>query len=140
MHSRCAHPSDTQENPVRLLTFARRSAPREARVGAMLGDSVVDLQTAEQAWSAATRTPAIIPDTMKGLLRLGVAGRERVQRVLDAARGDAGLVPGAVVAATDIIFLPPVMDADKFLCVGKNNRTHLDELRRNNLLKETPQE
>jgi acylpyruvate hydrolase len=125
---------------MRLLTFARRGAAQEARVGAMMGDAVLDLQAAEQAWSAAIRTPAIIPGTMKGLLRLGTPGRERVQSVLDAARRDPQSMQAAVLAQADISFLPPVMDADKFLCVGKNNRTHLDELRRNNLLKETPQE
>ena len=36
--------------------------------------------------------------------------------------------------------LPPVPDAEKFLCVGKNYRTHLEELRGNDLLAETPQE
>jgi 2-keto-4-pentenoate hydratase/2-oxohepta-3-ene-1,7-dioic acid hydratase in catechol pathway len=37
-------------------------------------------------------------------------------------------------------FLPPVPDADKFLCVGKNYRTHLEELRKNDLIKEMPGE
>ena len=35
---------------------------------------------------------------------------------------------------------PPVPDADKFLCVGKNYRQHLDELVKNDLLKEIPKE
>jgi 5-carboxymethyl-2-hydroxymuconate isomerase/acylpyruvate hydrolase len=35
---------------------------------------------------------------------------------------------------------PPVPDAEKFLCVGKNYKTHLAELRANDLLTETPQE
>lgn len=125
---------------MRLLTFARRSAPGSARIGVMLGDAVLDLQAAEQAWMAAGGAPAIIPGTMKGLLQLQSRGRERVQALLDHAWRAPEAQRGAMLAQGDVIFLPPVMDADKFLCVGKNNRTHLEELRRNNLLKETPQE
>lgn len=125
---------------MRLLTFARRSAASEARVGAMLGDSILDLQAAERAWSGRTGAAPIIPATMKGLLRLQAAGRERVQTLLDAARQSPQAHASALLPQSDAVFLPPVMDADKFLCVGKNNRTHLEELRRNNLLKETPQE
>lgn len=125
---------------MRLLTFARRSALHDARIGAMLGDSVLDLQVGERAWAASSGAACIIPGTMKGLLRLQAQGRERAQAVLDHARRSPQAQQDAILAQSDIVFLPPVMDADKFLCVGKNNRTHLEELRRNNLLKETPQE
>ncbi len=125
---------------MRLLTFARRAAAGDARVGAMLGDAVLDLQRAEHAWAGQKGVPAIIPDTMKGLLKLGPSGQARVKELLDHAGKNASAPGMAVLSQDDIVFLPPVMDADKFLCVGKNNRTHLDELRRNNLLKETPQE
>ena len=37
-------------------------------------------------------------------------------------------------------YLPPIGNADKFLCVGKNYRQHLEELQRTNLIKEIPQE
>jgi 5-carboxymethyl-2-hydroxymuconate isomerase/acylpyruvate hydrolase len=40
----------------------------------------------------------------------------------------------------DITYHPPIPDAEKFLCVGKNYRTHLAELRANKLLTETPEE
>jgi 2-keto-4-pentenoate hydratase/2-oxohepta-3-ene-1,7-dioic acid hydratase in catechol pathway len=43
-------------------------------------------------------------------------------------------------ALADITFLPPIPDANKFLCVGKNYRTHLEELKRTDLIKEMPQE
>ncbi|MGE5522282.1 MAG: fumarylacetoacetate hydrolase family protein [Rhodospirillaceae bacterium] len=125
---------------MRLLTFAQRRAPQNARIGAMLGDSVLDLQNAEQIWATGGGVSPIVPGTMKELLRLQTRGRERVQVLLDHARRSPDALRAAILAQSDIIFLPPVMDADKFLCVGKNNRTHLEELRRNNLLKETPQE
>ena len=47
---------------------------------------------------------------------------------------------GTPIAEAEITYHPPVPDAEKFLCVGKNYRTHLAELRANRLLAETPQE
>jgi len=46
----------------------------------------------------------------------------------------------SAIAEEEIVYHPPVPDAEKFLCVGKNYRTHLAELRANRLLTETPQE
>jgi 5-carboxymethyl-2-hydroxymuconate isomerase/acylpyruvate hydrolase len=39
-----------------------------------------------------------------------------------------------------VTYHPPIPDAEKFFCVGKNYRKHLEELRRNDLILETPQE
>jgi len=47
---------------------------------------------------------------------------------------------GLLLDAKNITYLPPITDAEKFLCVGKNYRTHLEELKRTNLIKEIPQE
>ncbi|MGD9946602.1 MAG: fumarylacetoacetate hydrolase family protein, partial [Burkholderiaceae bacterium] len=41
---------------------------------------------------------------------------------------------------SEIQFRPPVPDASKFLCVGKNYRSHLEELKRTDLIREIPQE
>ncbi len=104
---------------MRLLTFRLKSSP-VPRVGVRKANRILDL--AAHAF----------PPTMKGLLAGGPALLERV-RALDFARHDT-------LDESQIIYLPPVPDADKFLCVGKNYRTHLEELRRNQLLAETPQE
>jgi 2-keto-4-pentenoate hydratase/2-oxohepta-3-ene-1,7-dioic acid hydratase in catechol pathway len=64
-------------------------------------------------------------------------GRGRLKDVLSSALKDTD---GAVLAERNIHYLPPIPDADKFLCVGKNYRSHLEELRKNDLLTETPQE
>ncbi len=104
---------------MRLLTFRLKSSP-VPRVGVRKANRILDL--AGHAF----------PPTMKGLLAGGPALLERV-RALDFARHDT-------LDESQIIYLPPVPDADKFLCVGKNYRTHLEELRRNQLLAETPQE
>src|SRR5207244_12904156 len=69
------------------------------------------------------------PGRMKALLAGGRATLER-----------AGKASGPVLDERAIRYLPPIPDADKFLCVGKNYRQHLEALRRNELLAETPQE
>ncbi|WP_397475866.1 fumarylacetoacetate hydrolase family protein [Pusillimonas sp.] len=40
----------------------------------------------------------------------------------------------------DVIFQPPIPDAGKLLCVGKNYRAHLEELKRTDLIREMPSE
>jgi len=104
---------------MRLLTFRLKSNP-VPRIGVRRANRILDL------------TGHAFPPTMKGLLAGGPAVLERV-RALDFARHDT-------LDESQVIYLPPVPDADKFLCVGKNYRTHLEELRRNQLLAETPQE
>ena len=104
---------------MRLLTFRLKSSP-VPRIGVRKGSRILDL------------TGHALQPTMKGLLEGGPAVLERV-RALDFARHDT-------LDESQVIYLPPVPDADKFLCVGKNYRTHLEELRRNQLLAETPQE
>ena len=58
---------------MRLLTYATRARPDALRVGAMLDERVLDLQAAEAAWAENRRSTAVIPPTMKGLLRLETA-------------------------------------------------------------------
>ena len=78
---------------------------------------------------------------MKGLLALGEAGLARARAVLEYAGKNAAKLDKATLAPdADVHYLPPVPDADKFLCVGKNYRTHLEELKRNDLIKEMPGE
>src|SRR6267143_5269191 len=97
---------------MRLLTFCRNDNPAP-HVGVRQGTRVVDLG----------------PGRMKDLLAGGAATLER-----------AGKSSGPVLDEKDITYLPPIPDADKFLCVGKNYRQHLEELRANELLAEMPQE
>jgi acylpyruvate hydrolase len=104
---------------MRLLTFRLKSNP-VPRIGVRKGTRILEL------------SGHAFPPTMKALLAGGPAVLERV-RALDFARHDT-------LDESQVIYLPPLPDADKFLCVGKNYRTHLEELRRNRLLAETPQE
>src|SRR6266850_5109109 len=97
---------------MRLLTFCRNDNPAP-HVGVRQGTRVVDLG----------------PGRMKDLLAGGAATLERARKAT-----------GLLLDERAIRYLPPIPDADKFLCVGKNYRQHLEELRRNELLAETPQE
>src|SRR6266850_4159717 len=97
---------------MRLVTFTTASGP-SARLGVRQGKKIVDLG----------------PGRMKDLLARGPAAL----RSLDLAKHP-------VLDEAQISYLPPVPDAEKFLCVGKNYVQHLEELRKNDLLTETPQE
>jgi 2-keto-4-pentenoate hydratase/2-oxohepta-3-ene-1,7-dioic acid hydratase in catechol pathway len=108
---------------LRLATFSLRSTPQVARVGALRDGRMIDL---------APLVPAAT--SMKSLLAQGPAAmRDLATRVaaLNALSGHA---------LDQIVFLPPIPDANKFLCVGKNYRTHLEELKRTDLIRELPNE
>ena len=53
---------------------------------------------------------------------------------------DAAANPALLHDPASVTFLPVIPDAEKFLCVGKNYRQHLEELRRTDLIKEMPEE
>lgn len=118
---------------MRLITYATAAAPAP-RVGVRVGHRVLDIEAA----SRVDGEP--LPNSMKGLLREGRGALSRVQALARKAQSDAGRFAAAFSEERAIRFLPPVPDPDKFLCVGKNYRSHLDELKKNDLIKETPQE
>ncbi|MSQ51371.1 MAG: hypothetical protein EXR28_05730 [Betaproteobacteria bacterium] len=63
----------------------------------------------------------------------------KAPRGLDAARRLLDRPNAAALRdMADLSFLPPIPDSDKFLCVGKNYRTHLEELKRTDLIREIP--
>ena len=84
-----------------------------------------------------------LPTSIKNLAEMGRDGLERVSEVrahiakMEAAGRD---LDGVLVAEADVRFFPPVPDPSKFLAVGKNYSAHLEELKRNGLIKEMPNE
>jgi 2-keto-4-pentenoate hydratase/2-oxohepta-3-ene-1,7-dioic acid hydratase in catechol pathway len=100
---------------MRLGTFISQG---KTRVGVLRGDQIVDLLAA----------------SMKRFLAEGDAGLERARALLDKPPAER------LYALSSVRVLPPVPDADKFLCVGKNYRTHLEELKRTDLIREMPNE
>jgi 5-carboxymethyl-2-hydroxymuconate isomerase/acylpyruvate hydrolase len=119
---------------MRLVTFFLEGA-NAPRIGARLGHRLLDLVAAA---NLAGEPP--LPKRMKKLLAAGGAALDRVRELVAKARAEPKSFDAALIADREVRFLPPVPDADKFLCVGKNYRQHLDELRHNDLLTETPQE
>ena len=117
---------------MRLVTFT--SAGSAPRVGVRVGHRVLDIEAA----SRVNGEP--LPSTMRSLLREGRGKLSRVQALAKAAQSRAGPYSGAMFEERAIRFLPPVPDPDKFLCVGKNYRAHLEELKKHDLIKEMPEE
>jgi len=123
---------------MRLATYTLLSDPKTMRIGAQLDGKMLDLVAGERAMGDGRQ---IMPASMKGLLALGDAGLARARAVLEyAGKNTAKLDNKTLAPDADVHYLPPIPDADKFLCVGKNYRTHLEELRRNDLIKEMPGE
>jgi 2-keto-4-pentenoate hydratase/2-oxohepta-3-ene-1,7-dioic acid hydratase in catechol pathway len=118
---------------MRLITYTTGPAGLP-RIGVRVGHRVLDIEAA----SRVDGEP--LPGTMKTLLREGRGALSRVQAMCKAAQVNAGRFATAMVEERAIRFLPPVPDADKFLCVGKNYRAHLEELKRTDLIKEIPEE
>lgn len=123
---------------MRLATYTLSSTPETVRIGAQLDGSMLDLVAGERAMNDGQQ---VIPPSMKALLALGETGLARARAVLDFAGKNAGKLDKSTLAAeAEVHYLPPIPDADKFLCVGKNYRTHLEELKRNDLIREMPGE
>jgi 2-keto-4-pentenoate hydratase/2-oxohepta-3-ene-1,7-dioic acid hydratase in catechol pathway len=119
---------------VRLITFSLRGS-NAPRIGVRVARQVLDLAAA--AGVAGEPAP---PTRMKDLLAAGDSAMKHVRQLSAEAHADRAGFAAALLDEREIRYLPPIPDADKFLCAGKNYRTHLEELKRNDLLTETPQE
>jgi 2-keto-4-pentenoate hydratase/2-oxohepta-3-ene-1,7-dioic acid hydratase in catechol pathway len=118
---------------MRLVTFSPNAATAP-RAGVRVGHRVLDIE----AGSRVDGEP--LPNSVKALLREGRGAFSRVQALAKAAQSAAGRFSAAMYEERAIRFLPPIPDPDKFLCVGKNYRGHLEELKKNDLIKEMPEE
>src|SRR5258706_5109373 len=117
---------------MRLITYFQQGGL--PRIGVGVGYGVLDMEAA----SRVDGEP--LPATMKLLLKEGRGALSRVQALAKAAQSNAGRFSGAMVEERAIRLLPPTPDADKFLCGGKNYRAHLEQLKKNDLIKEMPGE
>jgi len=120
---------------MKLLTFTHARGDARARIGAWLDGDIVDLEAALRAIDA--KDP--VPDSLRSLLGSGPAGMAVARRAIQAAAGGSAS-SGVRLRRDQVRILPPIPDARLFFCVGKNNRSHLEELQRNNLIKEIPRE
>jgi 2-keto-4-pentenoate hydratase/2-oxohepta-3-ene-1,7-dioic acid hydratase in catechol pathway len=123
---------------MKLATFATRAEPLRHRVGVLTSGRMLDIGQCLQIAAPASR---IALDSLKTLLALGADGLRLVSKTVGQATGEnAQRFSDAVFNLEDITFLPPIPDADKFICVGKNYKTHLEELKRTGLIAELPTE
>lgn len=126
---------------MRLVTFA---VAGDARLGALLGDVVVDLGGAYAAWQrmaspadaggAAAVELGIFPFTMVSFLQAGVPAREVATHALGFAAEPQNLAAltrlGMVFPADQVTYLPPILRPGKILCLGQNYRKHVEEMGR----------
>jgi 2-keto-4-pentenoate hydratase/2-oxohepta-3-ene-1,7-dioic acid hydratase in catechol pathway len=120
---------------MRLLSF-RRPEDGASAVGVRVGRRVLEL-----AEAARMADVAPLPPTLRQLLAAGANALVRVRELVAAAQAhDSGGFESAWRDESRLVYLPPIGDADKFLCVGKNYRQHLERLQRTNLIKEIPEE
>ena len=119
---------------MRLITFSHRGAG-SPRIGVRVGRQVLDLAAA----AGVSGEPAP-PTSMRDLLAAGDPAMRQVREFSAEAHADRAGFAAALLDEREIRYLPPIPDAGKFLCAGKNYRTHLEELKRSDLLTETPQE
>src|SRR4051812_32447036 len=118
---------------MKLVTF-RSTAGEAPRFGALAGEDVVDLVAAAKARGTGEGPP---PSLKAYIVRYGNE-LEPLRALLEWAEGQ-GAAPFRL-ARKSVVLLPPIPDPGKFFCVGKNNREHLEELRRTAMLHETPTE
>ena len=123
---------------MKLATFVPRTGDRRPRVGALASGRMLDVG---EALRIASPTPAAPFGSLRELLALGPPALDEVRRAVDRVEsGEAKDTSRFLFDLAQIRFLPPIPDPEKFLCVGKNYRSHLEELKRTDLIREMPNE
>lgn len=119
---------------MKLVTF-RHEPESVPRIGAWVDGEVVDV---EAALRAADPGHAGFGGSLRSLIAAGPAALAAAKRAVEAATSARGV--GTRWRREEIRLLPPILDPNLFFCVGKNNKSHLEELVRNQLIKEIPKE
>src|SRR5262252_4679695 len=121
---------------MKLLTFVPNAGDAPPRAGAWVDGDIVDIHAA----LVRSGLDALdIPATLRSMLDLGADGLDLARRGIEI--GQRAPVDERVRWGRDAVrLLPPIPDPHLFFCVGKNNKSHLDELVRNQLIKEIPRE
>jgi 2-keto-4-pentenoate hydratase/2-oxohepta-3-ene-1,7-dioic acid hydratase in catechol pathway len=103
----------------------------EWRVGAIQGDTVVDLNSAHRAWlrdhqgtAAATAADRELPAGLEGLISEGTAGLERAANALDYARSQLMAEPGIAQATAEVVLHAPSVRRPRIACAAGNFAAH----------------
>jgi 2-keto-4-pentenoate hydratase/2-oxohepta-3-ene-1,7-dioic acid hydratase in catechol pathway len=105
---------------MRLVTYSVGPAG-PARAGVRVGHRILDIETASRVKGEP------LPASIKALLAAGRGAMSRVQALAKAATSGAGPFSHALHEERAVRLLPPMPDADRFLCLGRNYRQHPDE-------------
>ncbi|MGB0389286.1 MAG: fumarylacetoacetate hydrolase family protein [Ardenticatenaceae bacterium] len=103
---------------MKLVTYETNG---EARLGAMLGDEIIDLKDAYGAMGG--EGSAEFADDMIALLEEGDEGLAKAQAAIDFAQANGGFSE----AVEDVSFLPPVVKPGKVIALGRNYEAHAKE-------------
>jgi 2-keto-4-pentenoate hydratase/2-oxohepta-3-ene-1,7-dioic acid hydratase in catechol pathway len=118
-----------------MFALSPDSAP--GRLGIGMGDHLLDVA---EATRLAGPGAGGVGATLRDVLTEGPNALARLHELASIVDRDKDRFASALHKHDAVRFLPPVADPDKFLCVGKNYRTHLEELKRTNLIREMPTE
>ena len=119
---------------MKLLTFSQSGSDAPPKLGAWQRGDIIDLAASQDRFGDGSP----FPHSLKALIEQA-DWLARTKRLVDAA-ADSRQGDGIRFARDAVRLLPPIPDPGKFFCVGKNNKSHLDELVRNQLINEIPQE
>ena len=122
---------------MRLATFTLQHEPAHHRVGVVVDGRIVDVR---EGLRMVRDDAANTFTSVRQLLDRGAGAMDSVRRLHYRACSHPQELAGAMHSIDTIRWLPPIPDADKFLCVGKNYRSHLEELKRTDLINEMPGE
>ena len=123
---------------MKLATFVSNDGDARPRVGVIASGRMLDVVAALNLMPNAR--PAHF-GSLRELLTAGPQALAEIRRAVEHVESGAAKDMSPILFdLAQIRFLPPIPDPEKFLCVGKNYRSHLDELKRTNLIREMPNE
>jgi len=114
---------------MRLVTFLTHNTPR---LGAQIGNHIVDLPGTYQAWlntgGSSDGVPAL-PPTVLELLQADDAARAAAAKAISFAAENLSALSavGLAYAEDNVTFLPPIPRPGKIVCLGLNYRAHVEE-------------
>lgn len=118
---------------MRLVTYSV-GPTGPARAGVRVGHRVLDIEGASRVKGEP------LPASIRALLAAGRGALARVQALAKAAATEAGSFSHAMHEERAVRLLPPVPDADRFLCIDDNYRARLGDPARDGLSQPEPKE
>lgn len=101
---------------MRLITYQTKGQPK---LGVQNGEQIIDLAAAQ----AAMDNPVPLPGDMIALLQEGERGLSNVAKIVDFAKGKGDYAENMA----DVTFLPPVVNPQKVIALGRNYAAHAAE-------------